>query len=82
MNLFNYYWAFESALTPRFCDEVIKYALGKKDTIAEKEIQISYGLMILGFIKNSIPLFIKPIKMRAGILSGIDRNLVNLPSIN
>ena len=34
MNLFNYYWAFESALTPRFCDEVIKYALGKKETIA------------------------------------------------
>ena len=35
MNLFNYYWAFESALTPRFCDEVIKYALGKKETIAK-----------------------------------------------
>ena len=35
MNLFNYYWAFESALTPRFCDEVIKYALGKKETLAK-----------------------------------------------
>ena len=35
MNLFNYYWAFESALTPRFCDEVIKYALEKKDTMAQ-----------------------------------------------
>jgi PKHD-type hydroxylase len=35
MNLLNYYWAFESALTPRFCDEVIKYALGKKETLAK-----------------------------------------------
>ena len=34
MNLFNYFWYFESALTPRFCDEVIKYALEKKDTMA------------------------------------------------
>jgi len=25
MNLHNYYWFFESALTPRFCDELIKY---------------------------------------------------------
>ena len=34
MNLFNYFWCFKSALTPRFCDEVIKYALEKKDTMA------------------------------------------------
>ena len=34
MNLSNYFWYFKSALTPRFCDEVIKYALEKKDTIA------------------------------------------------
>ena len=27
MNLSNYYWYFKSALTPRFCDEVIKYGL-------------------------------------------------------
>ena len=26
MNLSNYYWYFESALTPRFCDELIEYA--------------------------------------------------------
>ena len=25
MNLQNYYWFFKSALTPRFCDELIKY---------------------------------------------------------
>ena len=34
MNLSNYFWCFKSALTPRFCDEVIKYALEKKDTMA------------------------------------------------
>ena len=31
MNLSNYFWCFKSALTPRFCDEVVKYALGKKE---------------------------------------------------
>ena len=34
MNLSNYFWYFKSALTPRFCDEVIKYALQQKDSIA------------------------------------------------
>ena len=34
MNLFNYFWCFKSALTSRFCDEVIKYALDKKETMA------------------------------------------------
>jgi len=34
MNLYNYFWYFKSALTPRFCDEVIKYALAKKETMA------------------------------------------------
>ena len=34
MNLSNYFWCFKSALTPRFCDEVIKYALAKKETMA------------------------------------------------
>jgi len=33
MNLSNYFWYFNSALTPRFCDEVVKYALGKKEII-------------------------------------------------
>ena len=33
MNLFNYFWYFKSALTPRFCDEVIEYALSKKETM-------------------------------------------------
>jgi PKHD-type hydroxylase len=34
MNISNYYWAFKSALTPKFCDEVIKYALSKEETMA------------------------------------------------
>ena len=34
MNLSNYFWYFKSALTPRFCDEVIKYALQHQDSIA------------------------------------------------
>ena len=35
MNISNYYWYFESALTPKFCDDVIKHALSKKETIAK-----------------------------------------------
>ena len=34
MNLSNYFWYFKSALTPKFCDEVIKYALQQQDSIA------------------------------------------------
>ena len=34
MNLSNYFWYFKSALTPRFCDEVIKYALSKEEVMA------------------------------------------------
>ena len=34
MNLSNYYWYFKSALTPRFCDEVIKYALSQQEEMA------------------------------------------------
>jgi len=34
MNLSNYFWCFKSALSPRFCDEVIKYASSKKDKFA------------------------------------------------
>ena len=34
MNLSNYFWGFKSVLTPRFCDDVIKYALAKKETMA------------------------------------------------
>jgi len=34
MNLSNYYWYFKSVLTPRFCDEVIKHAQAKKETMA------------------------------------------------
>ena len=34
MNISNYYWYFESALTPRFCDEVIKYGLSQAEVMA------------------------------------------------
>ena len=34
MNLFNYFWYFSGVLTPRFCDEVIKYALSKEEVMA------------------------------------------------
>ena len=33
MNLSNYYWYFKSALTPKFCDDVIKFALSSKETM-------------------------------------------------
>ena len=30
MNISNYYWYFSGVLTPRFCDDVIKYANATK----------------------------------------------------
>ena len=34
MNISNYYWFFKSALTPRFCDDVIDYANQQKEVMA------------------------------------------------
>jgi len=34
MNLSNYYWYFTSALPPRLCDDIIKYALSKSESMA------------------------------------------------
>ena len=34
MNISNYYWYFSGALTPKFCDEVIKYANAQKEQMA------------------------------------------------
>ena len=34
MNLSNYYWYFKSALTPKFCDDVIKHGLNNTETLA------------------------------------------------
>ena len=34
MNIFNYYWYFKAALTPRFCDDVIAYANQQKEVMA------------------------------------------------
>ena len=34
MNISNYYWYFSGVLTPRFCDDVIEYALQQKEVLA------------------------------------------------
>ena len=34
MNLTNHYWYFQSALTPRFCDEVIRYGTAHEEQLA------------------------------------------------
>jgi len=34
MNLHNYYYYFQSALTPRFCDELIKYGTSQQEQLA------------------------------------------------
>jgi PKHD-type hydroxylase len=34
MNLQNYYYYFQSALTPRFCDELIKYGIAQQEQVA------------------------------------------------
>jgi len=34
MNLTNYYYYFKEALTPRFCDEVIKYGIAQQEQLA------------------------------------------------
>ncbi len=34
MNISNYYWYFSGVLTPKFCNEVIKYANAQKEEMA------------------------------------------------
>ena len=34
MQLQNYYYYFQSALTPRFCDELIKYGISQQEELA------------------------------------------------
>ena len=34
MNISNYYWYFSGVLTPKFCDEVIRYANSQKEVMA------------------------------------------------
>ena len=34
MNLQNYYYYFQNALTPRFCDELIKYGTAQQEQLA------------------------------------------------
>ena len=33
MNLNNYYWYFTAAVPPKICDDIVKYALSKKETL-------------------------------------------------
>ena len=35
MNISNYYWYFTGVLTPKFCDDVINYALQQKEVMAK-----------------------------------------------
>ena len=35
MNLSNYYWAFQSALSPKLCDDIIRYGLSKPESMAK-----------------------------------------------
>jgi PKHD-type hydroxylase len=41
MNLQNYYYYFQSALTPRFCDELIKYGTAQQEKLALTGFQIN-----------------------------------------
>ena len=34
MNISNYYWYFKSAIPPKICDDIIKYGLSKKSSLA------------------------------------------------
>ncbi len=36
MNLSNYFWYFSGVLTPKFCDDVIKYALSKEEVVVRE----------------------------------------------
>ena len=38
MNISNHYWYFKSALTPKFCDDVIQYALQQKEVMARTSV--------------------------------------------
>ena len=40
MNISNYYWYFSGALTPKFCDDVIKYANNKKKLWLELVVMV------------------------------------------
>ena len=51
MNLFNYYWYFKSALTPRFCDDVIEYANSQKEVIPRNQIHQTIQPSIIPILK-------------------------------
>jgi hypothetical protein len=49
MNLSNYYWAFKSAIPPRICDDIIKYALSKPEAMARTGGYGDKELMMMKF---------------------------------
>ena len=40
MNISNYYWYFSGVLTPKFCDEVNKYANAQKEQWLEQVVMV------------------------------------------
>ena len=73
MNLTNYYWYFESALTPRFCDEVIAYANKKKEVMA---LTSGYENKKVKCEKNKIVIFDAIEKHKAKIQTDTDTRMV------
>ena len=52
MSLHNYYWYFKSALTPKFCDEVIAFATSKN--LSTCSIVLNHSIFILIRIQLSV----------------------------
>ena len=52
MNISNHYWYFKSALTPRFCDEVIKYANNQFNTPAVSGE--THRIIMNGYTRGSV----------------------------
>ncbi len=44
MNISNYYWYFKGVLTPKFCDEVIKYGLSQAESMARTVVMVIENL--------------------------------------
>ena len=40
MNISNYYWYFSGVLTPKFCDDVIRYAKSQKELWLEQVVMV------------------------------------------
>ena len=85
MQLKNYYWYFQKAVPEKICDEIVRYAKSIRDQMAVtgdfKEPQTLDEIKDLKKKRDSNLIFIKQIRMRIGIFSGIVVNIVSLPNI-